>query len=277
MRPDASLFTLEAGPRDAECIVFLHGGGAGSWMWQPVIARLPEYHCLAPDLPEVGGSRQVGPFSIPFAAQKVAELIRARAPEGKAHVVGLSNGAQVAVQLLASAPEVCCSAFISSALLRPVPGMGMMGKEGVLRWTYRLSVPPFRSWDWWIRLNMKYSSGIPDEYFEAFKRDFQAMEEGQFTRLMLENQRFRLPDGLEKAHLPVLVVTGSKEYAAMKQSARDLAAKLPQAKAAQVNLGKGMAAEHNWALTAPELFARAVRAWVRGEPLPEGLEELAAG
>ena len=62
----------------------------------------------------------------------------------------------------------------------------------------------------------------------------------------------------------------------MKQSARDLAAALPNAKAVQVSLGKAgtLASEHNWALTAPLLFAQTVRAWIEDLPLPEALSPL---
>jgi len=35
-----------------------------------------------------------------------------------------------------------------------------------------------------------------------------------------------------------------------------------------------MAKEHNWALTAPELFAATVRAWIENQPLPIEIEGL---
>jgi hypothetical protein len=56
---------------------------------------------------------------------------------------------------------------------------------------------------------------------------------------------------------------------------RDLVSALPNAKGGLINLGKGysMAAEHNWALTAPELFAQTVRAWMEGKSLSKEIEE----
>lgn len=272
------LYTRSSGPEGAPSILFLHGGGGAGWMWDPVVARLESaYHCLVPDLPEHGASREVGAFSMPFAAEKAAEIIREQAHGGKAHVVGLSEGAQVTVQLLSDAPELVDHAVISSALLEPIPGTGWMSSRGVLRWTYRLAIPPFRNADWWIRLNMKYAAGIPRQYYPQFKADFQATTESQFTNLMHANQLFRLPAGISAAAgVPALVVVGSKEYAAMKQSARELATALPGAKAVQVNLGRQatLAMEHNWALTAPDLFAQTVRAWLESLPLPQELAEL---
>jgi pimeloyl-ACP methyl ester carboxylesterase len=264
------------GPEDAPTILFLHGGGGGAWNWRPVIERLAEYRCLAPDLPEHGRSAAVKPFNIPETAASMAALVRAQAPGGKAHVVGLSEGAQVAVAMLASAPQVMTTALISSALLRPLPGSWMF-TPGMIAWSYRLSVPPFRNNDGWIRLNMKYAAGVPETYFAEFKRDFQALTEEGFTHVMLENQRFRLPGGLEKANLPVLVLAGKKEYAAMRKSAQDLGAALPQATVRLIDLGKGasLAHEHNWCLTAPDRFAETVRAWLEREPLPEFLRPTA--
>ena len=264
------------GPNNAPTIVFLHGGGAGGWMWQSVIKHLPEYRCLTPDQPEHGSSSQIGPFSMELSAKKVAELILDQAHGGKAYVVGLSEGAQIAVQLLTTAPERVEKAIVSSALLRSVPGLGWIRSRALLAWTYRLTVRPFINSDWWIRLNMKYAAGVPDEFYSDFKKDFQDMTESEFVNLMSANQRFRLPNGLEKVAVPTLVIAGKKEYAAMKQSARDLVAALPCAKGGLLNLGKSssMAKEHNWALTAPELFAQTVRAWIEEKPIPPKIEDL---
>jgi pimeloyl-ACP methyl ester carboxylesterase len=218
----------------------------------------------------------VRPFSIELAAVKTAEIIREQARGGRATVVGLSEGAQVAVQLLAREPDLVEKAVISSALVRPIPWITRMLTPGLLRWTYRLAMAPFKKNETWVRLNMKYSAGVPEQYGAQFRQSFQEMDESGFTNLMLANLRFRLPAGLEKAAAPCLLIVGSKEYEAMKQSARDLAACLPDAKAVQVSLGKGttLAEEHNWALNAPGMFAETVRAWIEGKALPEGLAAL---
>jgi pimeloyl-ACP methyl ester carboxylesterase len=270
-----SLAFQSFGSNNAPTIVFLHGGGVGGWMWRPVIKHLPEYHCLAPDQPEHGGSRAIAPFSIELAAEKVAELIRDQAREGKAHLVGLSEGAQIAVQLLATAPERVEKSLVSSALLRPITGMGWAGSPSLLAWMYRLSIPPFLNNDWWIRLNMKYSAGIPDEHYSDFKKSFRETTESEFVNLMIANQKFRLPAGLEKANVPTLALAGKKEYSAMKQSVRDLVSAMPAAKGGFANLGKNssMAKEHNWALTAPELFAQTLRAWLEDKQLPTIIED----
>ncbi len=94
------------GQKNLPAIVFLHGGGSSSWSWHPVVALLQaDYFCLVPDLPQHGGSAQVKPFSMERAADEITALIRSEVPARKAVIVGLSEGAQVGVSLLARAPD----------------------------------------------------------------------------------------------------------------------------------------------------------------------------
>ncbi len=210
---------------------------------------------------------------MPFAADKVAEIIHLISHEKPVHLVGLSEGAQVAVQMLAAHHKLVKTAFISSALLLPVAGASMFGSDAVARWSYRLAVKPFKNWNGWIRLNMRYAAGIPEKYYAQFKQDFQNTSEDGFVNLMLANQHFRLPTGLEQVQVPVLAVCGHKEYAAMKSSLKLLAGTLPNATAYLLNLGNktSLAEEHNWALTQPILFATALDAWIQAKKLPPEL------
>ena len=250
--------------------------GGGGWMWQPQVERLKsEFHCLVPDLPEHGGSLAIGLTTIPDAALRIAGLIRSRAHGGTAHVVGLSIGAQTGVSLLSQAPEIVQSALISSALLRPLP-FGWLYSPGMLRASFRLGVTPFQKSDAYARINMKYSAGLPDEFFPQFREVFRSYTEDAWVHQITANQTFRLPAGLERARCPVLVIAGKKEYKTMRQSACDLVAALPNARGAAVAHSErwSLAEEHNWSMKAPDLFTAAIRAWVRGEPLPSGLEPL---
>ena len=96
-----SLFIRESGPVSAPTIVFLHGGGVSGWSWQPQIEAFPDYDLLVPDLPEHGRSLAEAPFTIPDAAVRIADLIRDRGHDGRAHVIGLSLGVgHPAIQLL---------------------------------------------------------------------------------------------------------------------------------------------------------------------------------
>jgi pimeloyl-ACP methyl ester carboxylesterase len=267
-----SLKYQEYGSDNAKSILFLHGGGVAGWMWDPVVALLKDFHCLVPDMPEHGKSMDIRPFTMRLAADQSAELVREKAHGGKAVVVGLSEGAQVTVQMLASAPEVMERAVVSSALLLPMTmmGAGWLNSPRLLAWAFRMSIPPFRNNNWWMHLNMKYSAAIPEAYFPQYRANFQIMTEDQFVNLVLENQKFRLPDHLEKVTVPTLALAGKREYAVMKESARRLVSVLPNGQARLIDLGPGssMRNEHNWAMNAPDLFAQTVRNFIEGKELP---------
>lgn len=267
------LYYEESGPPAAPTIVFLHGGGGAGWMWQPQVERLKDFHCIVPDLPEQGRSSEVKPFTIQSSAAQVAELIQARAHFGKATVVGLSEGAQITVALLAQAQELVERAIISSALVRPIPGAGLLS-PGLIRLFYGMFVSPFKNSAWWIRVNMKYAAGVPEKFYPQFRGSFQELTKDAFTNVMIENQRFRIPPGLESVQTPTLIVLGKGEYAAMRRSARDLAAILPAGEACEVVHPRRMslAEQHTWNMTAPELFTQMVRAWIAGQALPVELQ-----
>lgn len=253
-----ALYVKEVGPADTAAIVFLHGGGASGWTWQPQIDALSDYRCLVPDLPEHGLSINERPLSIQDSAKRIADLIRERIPSGRAHIVGLSLGAQILVQLLATDPTVVNHAIICGALVRPLPGAGLVN---LLARLYM----PFRDNILLVKANMN-QLGIPEQYLEEFRRDTHALTADAFARITKENMSFRLPPGLERADLPVLVVVGQLERKVMLRSARELVAALPDAEGYVVaNVG------HNWNLEAPYLFTQMVRAWITGNPLPAGL------
>ena len=273
---NADIFIQRSGSEDAPAIIFLHGGGVGGWMWQAQVERFNrQYRCLVPDLPGQANSKAAGPFSHARTADMVIELIQREAFGGKAHVVGLSEGAQCTVEVLSRAPELVDHAFVSSAVLRPMAGAWMYSR-GMFAWSYRLFMAPFNKNDWWMRLNMKQASGLPEEYYPKFKSSFQDTTEEEFVEMMYAGLHYRMPSGLEKATARTLVVVGSKEYRQMHDSARDLLRVLPNARGMIVSLGPKarLAEEHNWAVTAPDLFARTLQAWIEGAPLPKELGEL---
>ena len=269
-----ALYVEESGSYEAPTILFLHGGGGGGWMWRPQVEALGgDFHLLVPDLPEQGRSTEAGPFTMLSAAEQTANLIRTRAHGGRAHVLGLSEGAQVTVQLLAIAPEVVESAIVSSALVRPIAGAGWASSPSMLRLVYDTSIRPLRNNDWWIRTNMRSAASVPDDYFDEFRETFRTLSRDGFVDLMRANQEFRLPAGLDRVRVRVLAVCGQREYAAMRASTADVAAAIPGAEAYAVHHERKMtvAQEHNWNMTDPELFNEMVRDFIAGRPLPKAL------
>jgi pimeloyl-ACP methyl ester carboxylesterase len=257
-----ALYTQEAGSENAPTIVFLHGGGVGGWMWKPQIAQLKdEYHLLVPDLPEHGQSANVKPLTLQNAAAQVAELIRTRAHGGRAHVVGLSLGAQTIVELLSQSPELIDRVIASGPLMRPLPGIGLTNLMAKMYW-------PFRNMKWLVKWNMQ-GLGVPDEYFEEFRRDTAALTIDGFARMTVANGNNHIPANLQNVTVPTLILVGEKELKIMKESVRDLLAVMPSAQGYVVS-----GAIHNWSLQLPDLFTQTVRAWITGRALPDALVAL---
>src|ERR1700760_787656 len=121
-----SLFVRESGPVGAPAIVFLHGGTMSGWSWEPVVERMQGYHCLVPDLTGFGKSFEQGPFEMDRAADAVAELIRSRVGSSRAHVVGLSLGAQVGVQLMTTEHKLVDRAVLCGAVVNTMPAVELM-------------------------------------------------------------------------------------------------------------------------------------------------------
>jgi hypothetical protein len=92
--------------------------------------------------------------------------------------------------------------------------------------------------------------------------------------MLLENQRFRVPTGLDQGQVPALIVAGQHELAIVRRSARDLAAALSAGQGYLVTFSKRGAEEHSWNLQQPELFNAVTRAWFTDQPLPPELVPL---
>lgn len=267
----------EYGDPRAVPIVLIHGGAGGAWTWQDTVKSLGDFYCLLPELPEHGRNQANGRFTVELAALQIIRLIRERIPGGRAHVVGLSVGGQVAVEMLARAPETLLSAVVSGAQLLPVPGYRLgIYSEAAMSLVYWLGIAPWKQNDAWIRLNMRASTGIPDAYYDVFKRNFQGLTRGGWAHVMSENYRYRAPAGLEGADVPVLLVGGPHETVDILPTNRLLKSLLPRSRSVLVGQGCGWSAaqEHNWPLNAPALCAAMVRAWVSGQALPAGLVEV---
>jgi pimeloyl-ACP methyl ester carboxylesterase len=257
-----ALFTQEFGPSTAPTIVFLHGGGVGGWMWKPQIAQLQdEYHLFVPDLPEHGQSANVTPMTLQNAAAQVAELIRTRAHGRRAHVVGLSLGAQTTIELLSQTPELIDRAVASGPLMRPLPGIGTTNLMAKMYW-------PFRNMAWLVKWNMQ-GLGVPAEYFEEFCKDTAALTIDGFVRMTLANGNNHVPPNLHAVTVPTLLLVGEKELKIMKESVHDLLAVMPSAQGYVVS-----GAIHNWSMQLPELFTQTVQAWISNRGLPVQLTPL---
>lgn len=253
------LYTYESGSPASPAIVFLHGGGLSSRMWQPIIERLPEFYCLAPDLPEHGRSASLTPFDLDDAARRVAEIIRLHVPGRKAHLVGLSLGGAVVLNIARLDPAAAGRMMVTGTAARLGKFLGQLSLSSL--WMLRYYKPET------LAKQSAKQWGIPEAYLPLFQEDLVHATSADFNRTLIENlMRQELPECLPA---PLLVTVGGKETIPAKQAARKLTRLYPEATGRMVP-----ETGHVWALQNPDLFAATIKAWVSENPLPAALQPL---
>ena len=256
------LYFEETGKENSETIIFLHSEGTAGWMWNNQLESFNDYHCIVPDLPCHGKSAEVKLFSIESSADMIINIIKNKAKNGKAHLVGMSLGAQIIVQLLNIVPEVLDHVLISGTLVRNFePSETFLNLLNYLIKTY---LPDKNKT---IRI-MSYvrSYNIPKDLRGKFKESTYVIEQDSLDGIIRENMLFKMPSDLDKANVPVLVMAGQKDYGIIKESARDLLKVLPNSKGAMA-----LKVGHMWNIENSELFINVLRRWLKDENLPKGI------
>lgn len=250
------VYVHESGSPGSPAVVFIHGGGPDGRMWQVHLDRLAgRLHCLAPDLPGFGRSNQLAPLSLGETADLVAELIGARVPAGRAHVVGLSYGGAVVFAMLERHPDRVDRAVIDGAAVLPLWGgwgdlLVQLGTTAISPIVGTRLVADLLSLVGLRQLGLLLRSASPRAFRRAYKEGFTAPA----SRAELE------------ATCPTLLVAGEKE-ATVRASNAAFAELMPHAIARFVP-GLG----HAWFAWRHELHIRMVEAWLTGEALPEELK-----
>jgi len=254
------LFVRESGPVGAPAIVFLHGGERSGQSWQPVVERMQQYRCLVPDLPQHGKSFQPEPFEMGAATIAVAELIRSRVGAGRAHVVGLSLGAQVGVQLLATEPTLVDRAVLCGTVINAMPALRLTAPLlGLVARVLRFAT---------IRRNARLV-GVRSGKIDDYRDGVRLMPAAQIAHVVEASARFTLPEGLDKSDSPTLFLTGGKEMQLTHRSAAALAQATPSGVA---RVATDM--RHDWPLRYPDLFSRTVNGWLTDTALPTEIVQL---
>lgn len=247
----------EYGDKNAPLIVFLHGGGVSSWMWDKQIQYFSDYHCITVDLPEHGASKSTESFAIQLSAEKVNELIGKKANGKKVIVVGFSLGAQITIQMLSINPDLIDYAFINSALVRSNLFLRKMIKPSI-----KLTFPLVKN-KYFSKLQAK-TLYINEEYFATYYEESKQMKLDTLIRILEENMSFVIPNGFKKAEGKILVTVGEKEKAVMKKSAIDIVSNNSNCTGIIIpNAGHGIS------LLNPDFFNQMIEKWIQEGTSPQ--------
>lgn len=223
-------------------IVLVHAFGSSSRAWAPQVAGLEDRHrVLAPDLPGHGDA--AGPFTLPGAVESVVAAIDEAG--GKAHLVGISGGAVVALLTCLEYPDRVSSLVLSAGVARPPRWFALQ------RAAMRIIPEPVPG----RGLRGLLSGGRP-EHAQAAGADLRRSGKRTFLAGLREIAGLDLRPRLDQVAVPTLVLCGSKDRPNIPLS-RDLAAGIP---GAELQIVPG--ANHLWNLQQPEVFNLILAAFV---------------
>ncbi|KAJ5305727.1 hypothetical protein N7508_004742 [Penicillium antarcticum] len=241
-------------------VVLIHGALVSGLYWDLVIPHLTSYHLLVPDLPGHGKSASA-PFSVDLAARQIAQLIRTHA-NGSAHIVGHSLGAQVAIRLACTEPDVVNSVFIS--------GFGMFPQT---------SLTPYIPYAAWAMPRVENCLGRPLISWAMDGADIPRIDTNVCTldlcrQIVSPEDPTQWPSPWPARTL--IVAAGKGGLVPTKDSPGDavklmvIGRELNEETIAYTHLKM----RHPWNRQDPRLFAATAAAWFEHKELPEGFVKL---
>ena len=221
----------------------------------------PEYHVLVPDLPGHGQSSQL-PFSVQSAADLIAQLIREKAKNARAHVVGHSLGARVAIQLACNHPDVVDSVFVSGFAIYP-----------------RMSLTPCVPYVVWAL--QRVENLIPRSLIRwAMDGTDLPRTDSRFSGLSL-CQQIMAPTSEAKWPAPwparaliIVVGKGGLIPSADRPSDAIRLMQIGREQNPETIAYMHSAMRYPWCRQAPKLFADTAQAWIEGKNMPPGFTRL---
>jgi 3-oxoadipate enol-lactonase len=221
-----------------EHLVLVHAFGSSRRAWAPQVEGLSDHRrVVAADLP--GHGEAEGPFTLVRAVESVRAAIDKAG--GKAHVVGISGGAVVAMLTVLEHPARVSSLVLSAGVAYPPRWFALQRAVGRLTPESLLA-----------RMLAGTYSGGTAEHRQAAQEDFHHCGKGTYLAGLREISRIDLRPRLGRIAVPTLVLCGSKDRANVPLS-RELAAGIP---GAELRIVPG--ATHLWNLQQPEAFNRIV-------------------
>lgn len=211
---------IHFGNPNSPVVMFLHGGGLSWWNYREIAALLQDkYHIILPILDGHAGS-DADFVSIEENARRVIRYIDEYL-DGQILVLGgVSLGAQIAAEILATRPDICRCALLESALVRP-----MKLTHALIPAAFGVSYRLIRQ-KWFARLQAAYL-GIPKSLFEDYYRDTSAITKPNLIAFLQSNSVYRINDGLTHTTARIKIVAGARELPAMRASARLLHSTIP--------------------------------------------------
>ena len=239
---------IEYGKQNKDVALLLHGGGLSWWNYRDAAEILSEdFHVVLPVLDGHGDEKFT---SIQDNAARIISYIDENFGGQVAVLGGLSLGGQIALEMLTQRPDICWSALIESALVKPS------------RLTRALIGPAFAmsygliKQRWFARWQASYL-GIPKTMFEDYYRDTCAISKADLIAFTQANCGYALKPVETTAR--VKIVAGSREQRNILESAKMIHRAIS---GSELEILPGLR-HGDLSLNQPECYARMVKEWIK--------------
>lgn len=210
-------------------IVLLHGLGSSSADWSFQIPTFAKRHrVLAVDLP---GHGRAGPAPRHLGIDEIADTLDAALTtlgEGEAHVVGLSLGGCVGLELAAAHPGRVRSLTLVNAFARLAPA----GLPGLTRAAHRVALAcaaPMPTLAAHVARTL-FPKTEQRELYETAVRSLSATRRRTYLASMAALARFDARTRLRAVRCPTLVVVGDRDATVPRPAAERLCEDIPRAR-----------------------------------------------
>lgn len=235
------------GDNDKEMIIFIHGIGASSWMWWQQIDAFNDYQICLVDLPGHGKNVDIPWIDLATTTQIIAEEVIG---DQSAHIVGVSLGGHVALEIAKHYPQKVKSTFISGITVKPMPFKFLMPIQS------RLIQRSLRNNDYLYRL-AKENYHLPENKTKEFIRNYQLLTRKNYEAIGYEIMDFRLDESYAAIKRPIMFVAGGQESRGILQSLKVAPQMIQGAITAEIP-----GAQHIWPVQMPSEFNHILNEWV---------------
>lgn len=235
------------GDPDKEMIVFIHGIGASSWMWWQQLDAFNDYQICLVDLPGHGENADIPWIDLATTTQMIAEDVIGNQ---RAHIVGISLGGHVALEIAKHYPQKVKSTFISGITVKPMRFKFLMPIQS------RLVQQSLSKSDYLYRLAKK-NYHLPENKIEEFIRNYQLLTRENYEAIGYEIMDFRLDESYAVIKHPILFVAGDQESSGILKSLKVAPKIIRGAVTAEIPN-----AQHIWPVQMSKEFNHILKEWV---------------
>jgi len=232
-----------------ETLLFIHGLGSSSWAWWQQLEAFNHYQIILVDLPGHGNSAHIPWINLRETIKQVADVI----PEDKkVHVIGISLGGHVALELAKHYSEKLISVFISGITIVP---MGPKIFSFLLPLYARNFEKNQRSTDKLYNLGKSY--GLSKNRIPRFIEDYRAVSRETVENIFKELYSFNMDQTYAQIKAPIIFVACENEEKGIQYTLKKTPEIIKQADTALIP-----GAEHQWPLQKPNKFNRFLNNWL---------------